>query len=309
MKKTTALCCILKNEINNLDRFLESVEGCFDEIHMTDTGSDDGSKELLEKYSKTLDNPAKTKIYLHHFKWVNDFAKARNYSFSHAETDYLMWMDLDDVMSDKKAFQLWRDSIMPIADFWLATYNYAYKDGKAVCSFARERCLKRELKCEWKYFVHEGLIPPAGCAVNYAVTWSINHLRTDEDVKKDRSRNISMFEGNELDDRMIYYYGKELFEAGKVLEGYAQLIRAAKSEKIELHDRIMAIQYACLSAMILTQYNEAIKIAYSGLQLDPQRAEYHVAIADSYLKLNRAQDAIPFYHAAKEFKKNGKIIL
>lgn len=305
MKKTIALACILKNEVNNIDQFLSSVEGCFDEIHMTDTGSDDGSIELLERYSKG-ENPANTKLFLHHFKWVDDFSKARNASFKPVETDYLAWMDLDDVMSDKKAFIEWRDSIMPISEFWLATYNYAYnKEGISVCSFARERVIARSLNCQWKYFVHEGLIPPANCSVNYAVTWSINHKRTDEDVKKDRSRNLKLFEGHELDPRMQYYYGKELFENGSTLEAYTQLIQSARTEKIEVHDRIMAIQYAAMCAMLLNQFNEAIKIAHSGLMLEPQRAEYFVCIADSYLKLNKPSEAIPFYKAASSCAYRG----
>lgn len=91
-----ALACILKNEIENIDRFLSSFEGCFDVIHMTDTGSNDGSIELIEKYQNGSpdENPAKTPIKLHHFKWIDDFSAARNFSFSHAETDYIAWGDL-----------------------------------------------------------------------------------------------------------------------------------------------------------------------------------------------------------------------
>lgn len=95
-RPSIALCCILKNEIHNINELLKSVEGCFDVIHMTDTGSTDGSKELLEKYQDLPadENPAKTPIRLHYFEWVHDFSAARNFSFSHAETDYIAWGDL-----------------------------------------------------------------------------------------------------------------------------------------------------------------------------------------------------------------------
>lgn len=95
-RPSIAMACILKNEIENIDRFLASIEGCFDIIHMTDTGSTDGSKELIEKYQADLPecNPAKTPIRVHYFDWIDDFSAARNYSFSHAQTDYIGWGDL-----------------------------------------------------------------------------------------------------------------------------------------------------------------------------------------------------------------------
>ncbi len=71
MRKTIALACILKDEVQNLPQMLASVDGCFDEIHLTDTGSTDGSLELIKSYIEGP-NPANTPIFLHHFKWVND---------------------------------------------------------------------------------------------------------------------------------------------------------------------------------------------------------------------------------------------
>src|SRR5688572_16603469 len=111
-KQTIALACILKNEIRNLPRMLESVRDCFDEIHLTDTGSTDGSIEWIQEYQKTHPN-----VFLHHFKWVDDFAAARNASFAPVKTDFIMWMDLDDVLSDRAAFLEWRENAMYIADF------------------------------------------------------------------------------------------------------------------------------------------------------------------------------------------------
>lgn len=306
-RPTIALCCILKNEVKNLPRLLASVEGCFDEIHLTDTGSTDGSLELIREYVALNANPAKTPIHLHHFEWCDDFAKARQYSFGHAKTDYLMWLDLDDVLGSPEAFISWRNEIMKLADFWLATYHYASTaEGKPVCSFARERVVKRTLGFKWKYFVHEGLMPDTSVkkdiAMQYAATWNVVHKRGPEDLLADRSRNIRMFEKNRasLDGRMRYYYGKELFENGKPLEAFGELVNAIAEEKLELHDRVMGIQYACMAAMQLNQFERAISLAHQGLALSPQRAEFHIVIADSWLKQNRAADSIPFYEAARK---------
>lgn len=308
MRPSISLACILKNEVKNLPQLLASVSDCFDEIHMTDTGSTDGSIEYLENVSRG------TNIHLHHFKWVDDFSKARNASFEPVVTDYVMWLDLDDVLSSAKDFIAFRDHILKIADFWIATYHYTLSaEGKPLCSFARERVFKSALKMKWKYFVHEGVLPKsdlkAKVEMQYATNWAVLHKRTDEDFKSDKNRNLSIFEKNKstLDHRMKFYYGKELFEAQKPLEGIQHLLDAVSDRDLEMHDRLMGIQYACMCAMQLNQFEKSIELAYQGLQLDPKRAEYFVIIGDSLLKLGKLKEAIPFYSAASQCEFTGDL--
>lgn len=303
MRPSISLCCILKNEVNNIPRLLESVRDCFDEVHLTDTGSTDGSIEMINDYVSRGTNPSNSEIILHKFDWVNDFAAARNFSFSHTLTDYIAWLDLDDVLSDNAAFIRWRDNTMRIGDFWIATYHYAStKEGVPVCSFARERVVKRNKNFTWKYFVHEGMAPSTpNISVQYVTGWNVIHKRSEEDFKKDKSRNLKLFEENEknLDQRMVYYFGKELFENGKPLEAFGKLKSALiESDKLEPHDRIMAVQYSAMSAMQLNQFELAIQLAHSGLQLEPLRAELYVIIGDSYLKMGKPVEALPYYAAA-----------
>lgn len=304
MRPTISLAAILKNEEKNLPRFLHSVEGCFDEIHLTDTGSTDNSIDIIRAHQGANPN-----LHIHHFTWCEDFSKARNASFQPVKTDYVMWMDLDDVMSDARAFISWRDSVMKIGDFWLATYNYAIsKEGMPTCSFARERVVKVSHDYKWRYFVHEGMIPQSRSQVQYASTWTVNHLRDEVDLKQDRSRNLHLFSKNKgsLDARMRYYYGKELFENGKPLEAFGELLTAISEETgIELHDRVMGIQYACMAAMQLNQPERAMQLAHQGLQLAPTRAEFWVVLGDCLLKSGKALESIPYYHGATKCAFNG----
>lgn len=84
-----ALTCILKDELHNLPRFCESIAGCFDEYHFTDTGSTDGSVEWLKTQTQVIlgDN-----VFVHEFKWINDFSAARNYALTAINTDYWRWL-------------------------------------------------------------------------------------------------------------------------------------------------------------------------------------------------------------------------
>ncbi|HIU29752.1 MAG TPA: glycosyltransferase family 2 protein, partial [Candidatus Egerieisoma faecipullorum] len=100
---TVSLCMIVKNEERVLARCLESVRECMDEIIIVDTGSSDATKEIAARYTD--------KIY--DFEWIDDFAAARNFSFSKASMDFAMWLDADDVFleADKNAFIELKNSI------------------------------------------------------------------------------------------------------------------------------------------------------------------------------------------------------
>lgn len=302
-RPTIALCMIAKNEAHNLSPLLQSVRGCFDEIHITDTGSTDGTLDFIEKINALVEAGDSgwtgiPKIKVHHFEWVNDFSAARNYSFSHSKADYLMWLDLDDSLSDAKAFIEWRDSVLHSAHYWVAMYNYAYHaDGKVACKFIRERVIKNNFGFKWAYFVHEGLIQtePRKYWPQRVSTWTVNHRRTAEDIKSDYLRNIRLFESKDyatLEPRMLFYYGKELVENGFPDKGGKPLMDAIATGKLDLHDNLLAIQYAGQSAFLCKAYDQCIEICMNGLRLKLSRAELWCLMGDAYLAKGMQAEAI-----------------
>lgn len=300
-RPTVSLCCIMKNEEHNLPRFLASFAPAVDEIHLVDTGSTDKSIELVTQAHHS--NKYGVPIYLHHFAWVNDFSKARNFAFQQATSDYVFWADLDDELDSAAKFLEWR-KLMPIAEAWFATYVYgSTADGKPLCSFARERVVKRSCGFQWKYFVHEGLMlnRPDGSVVQgqYATAWKIVHKRSAEDMDADRTRNLKLFEQQtELDGRMTYYYGKELFENNKFKEAAVQLLKATNMPGLGEHDLVLTLQYTALAMMRLRDWVNAVKVSLQGLQLAPERAEFFTFIGDSLIAQKRIRESIPYYSAA-----------
>jgi len=149
---------ICKNERENFPILLSSFAGCVDEICITDTGSTDGTVEYLTDLSKTGDDVRLygAKVKLSFFDWIGDFGAARNESFKHATKDFVMWADLDDSLENPEIFVKWRDNSMGLCDYWLAPYKYAFdENGVNVCTFLRERVIRRNLNPQWDYFVHE----------------------------------------------------------------------------------------------------------------------------------------------------------
>lgn len=88
---TISLCMIVKNEERVLARCLDSVCDLMDEIIVVDTGSTDKTKEIASRYTD--------KIY--DYTWVNDFADARNFSFSKATMDYIYAPDADELLDEE----------------------------------------------------------------------------------------------------------------------------------------------------------------------------------------------------------------
>jgi len=85
---------IFKNEIRCLERCLQSLQPLREaipcELVMADTGSDDGSRRIAEKYADILFD----------FPWINDFAAARNAVMDKSHGKWYLTIDADEWLED-----------------------------------------------------------------------------------------------------------------------------------------------------------------------------------------------------------------
>ncbi|NYC11165.1 glycosyltransferase involved in cell wall biosynthesis [Clostridium beijerinckii] len=127
---------IVKNEEDVIANCLESVKDIVDEMIIVDTGSDDKTKKIVKRYTD--------KIY--DFKWIDDFSAARNFAFSKATKDYILWLDADDVVlpEDGEKFKDLKETLDPTVDSVTAKYNTAFDEyGNVTASYRRNRLVKR----------------------------------------------------------------------------------------------------------------------------------------------------------------------
>lgn len=89
-KPLLSIGIIFKNEIRCIERCLKSLQPLREaipcEVVMADTGADDGSREIAEKYADILIN----------FPWINDFSAARNAVMDRCSGAWYMSIDCDE---------------------------------------------------------------------------------------------------------------------------------------------------------------------------------------------------------------------
>ena len=137
MQKITATL-IVRNESELLLKCLESVKDA-DYFVIVDTGSEDNTKEIAADFLKDK----KGKLY--DFKWIDDFAAARNFAQSKVKSKWVLIIDADETLEKgamakiKKAIQGDHMAINVTVD----------TDGEIMRS---PRIMKRNIK--WKYAAH-----------------------------------------------------------------------------------------------------------------------------------------------------------
>lgn len=196
------LCIICKDEETNILRLLNSVQGIFDEICITDTGSTDQTVQNIATHYPDV----KITSYI----WNDDFAAARNYNFSQAASDFIMWMDADDILTPEQANTI---KTLDLTNVDVVISNYVYAPGIYV---PRERILRRSLGLKWSGAVHESIPIPNARILKLDI--GPTHMKSQDDIQQDKGRNERILLKEIKKDpspRMKYYYATELFDQGR----------------------------------------------------------------------------------------------
>lgn len=217
-----SLCMIIRDEEEVLGRCLESAKEFVDEIVIADTGSTDSSIQIAKTYTGNV----------YEFPWIDNFSAARNFVFSKATGDFIIWLDADDVIPQRSI------SLAPTLremlekespDVVMCPYDIGFDgNGQMLTSFFRERILRRAANFVWQGRVHECIVPHGKIA---RCDFRISHLGS----KKARGmRNLHIYQkwaGEEpLSARDKFYYGRELFYHGLYTEAIAVLEEMLKEE-------------------------------------------------------------------------------
>lgn len=284
-----SLCMIVKNEEEVLSRCLDSVKAFTDEIVIVDTGSTDGTRKIAADYTDRVFS----------FTWIDDFAAARNYAFSQATGDYLLWLDADDFVSpdNAKKFLALRERLADEQpDMVFLPYDTAFDaNGNPASTFYRERIVKRTAGFRFVGRVHE-CIPPRGKIVFSEAR--VRHLGS----KKERgARNLNIYRkwaGEEaLGARDLFYYGRELYYHRLYVEAAAVLENMLEGEGWYVN-KIEACRILSYCRIEQKDWNGALDALAQSFRYGEPRATILCEIARLYQEKERWREAAFWYESA-----------
>lgn len=167
--ETLCLNMIVKNESKVIERCLASVKPIIDYWVIVDTGSTDGTQEIIRKFMK--DVPGE----LHERPWVN-FAHNRNEAmgFAKGKGDYLLFIDADEEFTYLSSF------VRPV----LKDDSYCILCDLGAHQYRRKLVVNNHLNWKWKGVVHE-LLECSEAQTNGSIPGIVNVIRMEGNRSSD----------------------------------------------------------------------------------------------------------------------------
>lgn len=297
MAPLLSLCMIVKDEEEVLSRALDGVSPFCDEIVIADTGSTDSTVEIARRYTDRVFD----------FEWTDDFAAARNFSFSKAAGEYVMWLDADDIVTPENGERLkkLRERLIREApDTVMCRYDAAFDaQGRTTFSYIRERVLKREGCPPWQGFVHECISPFGKIVFSH---FTVRHGETPGKVRG--RRNLDIYQrhvaaGEKLDARHMLYYGRELTAHRLYREAEGVLEDAVRDSEWDV-GRIEACKVLADCLLAQGKREKAVETLFSSFRFGEPRAQVLCKLGAIFRAEGRLKEAVYWYTAslsAKDF--------
>lgn len=182
------------------------------------------------------------------------------------------------------------------APMWLMKYEYAHDEhGNSICSFFRERIIKRSLNLKWEEPIHEYLPIVAGYrTVDIEVHHNQSHSTSD--------RNIPLLEGlvKENPDRArnVFYLGKELFDAGRQEEAVALLEQFIHMPDAWSENKYNAFQRLSSYYKQNKELEKAKDFLLESVRDEPLKADGYCNLGELCLEQGNKDEAIHWYKIA-----------
>lgn len=250
------------------------------------------------------------------FPWVDDFAKARNESFAQApvDTDWLMWIDTDDVFgADVDLHDLLEAQPPEVGTLWVPYLYHRDPWGNVTTMFDRERFFRYKSFPFWKFRLHETCeMRTKGLqAVRVEKVW-VDHKNITLDPRGDRNFRILAEMVKDPDDhRAVLYMAHQHFAAAQWEEavGWYEKYVNLRSPGDVVEEKWQALIYCAQARRNMGDHVGSIKAADSALQLCPQYQDAYHELAHTYAVLRQWDKAIEFHETGLTKKRPDRILI
>ena len=320
MNKTLGLSQIVKNEAHVITRMLDSIKHVVDYLTFVDTGSTDGTQDIIKKWAK--ENNILCDVYEREF---DDFENCRNYAMemSKGKTDYCFWLDADETIVFDKDFD--KNSL----DKDLYMFNTHIGSMK----YTRNELWNNKKEFKWYGPVHEFIIPKdktdkltSGICPGVNVIVKMDGGSWKEDTSKKYRKHAEMLENyidnEDRDPRWIFYTAQSYHDSACIKnnepENMERLRRAIKyyDERVSIgggyHEERFYAQYRIgtifmrLNRPWVETYQQLMKsYRIDNMRGEPFRViiEYYQRESDWNMAYLYAKFAYETYHQQNPYPK------
>lgn len=291
--RSLSVCMIVRDEARLLPRCLDSLAGRYDEICAVDTGSTDGTVELLRAYGATVrvDTRCNGTDGL-----IEDFARARDAALSLARCDWVLQIDADEVLvADEGAIDAAIARAMREAGGGCIGVGLRSDDAEWVSG----RLFRRVDARGYRSPIHEYLEHDGGFTMARDIV--IRNLPDKRDKESAEGRNTRMLraalEHDPHNARLWHFLGNEHTRARRDRDAADCYARALELGTFPI-GRYHTAYYLGCSHLILGELDSTVAAARMAIAIDPRYAEGHCLLADALQMRGDAYGALAAYRDA-----------
>ncbi|MGB7978644.1 MAG: glycosyltransferase [Chlamydiales bacterium] len=272
-QQTICLNMIVKNEAAIIRRCLDSVKEIIDYWVIVDTGSIDGTQEIIKEHMKEIPGE------LHERPWIN-WGETRSEAFEAAKGkgDYILFMDADDILEFDEGFSM-PELTEDLYSMWRGTQSFSY---------LKPQIVKGNLPWKWIGVTHEYL----GCdsETTSAIFEGVRYVSIDDGAtRRDPEKywkNVRLLEEGLKKEpnhsRYMFYLAESYRDAGeraKALEWFQKRVKMGGWEeeiywsKLQIGQMLRALELP--NAIVIEGFKDAF-------QFRPHRAEAPYFLAELY---------------------------
>lgn len=304
-ENTLSVAMICRNEKKNIRAAVESFLPFADEIVINDTGSTDGTIDILE----ALFREGKANYILN--EWKEDFALARNQAIEHCTKSWILWMDADDRVDPAQAKYFSDAKFQPldrIVGFKVTNTEGGLPLGS---SFIQARMFPNHPQMRFERPIHEQVIYNAARLGLHQTISQGQIMHTgyeDEAVKKDKARrNLRMAIGYNPKDYSIKMSIADSYaiigETEKALEWNLEVFNDESLGKRNRDAWITVASKVGHAYHEKKDYTNAIKYYKTALERQPDNIMHLYQIAKVFEDLREFDLAIDLYYMVLDAKK------
>lgn len=297
---TIALVMIVKDEVDRLERCIESVRSIVDEFVIVDTGSTDGTQKIIEKFGE-----------LHEIPFAN-YVEAKNAALQLATGDYILFMDADETIV--AGLEFLKEHAETGSECVLAKIVEG-TNGTTTRVYFRQRLWKNN--GQWRFEgpgVHEALAGKGKSIYDHRIEVYHDHSHKTPEIYAERFRGYLEILKHHLvdhpnDPRATFYLGRTQGDLGNSLEAISWYRRYLDLKTDFRDERWQAAQDMAICWKNQGEYDRALEACDLAETLDPRRAETIVLRGQIHFDLQEWDTATQLFERAATMPVPNDIVL